>query len=62
MQMSERLLRVPDVARILGLDGAEVYALIDRRELRAGKGPDGLVYVPERAVEDYRRRHATSSP
>lgn len=61
MEMNERLLRIPDVARILGLDGAEVYALIDRRELEAGKGSDGLVYVRERAVEDYRRRGATTS-
>lgn len=39
--MSERLLRVPEVARVLGLDGPEVYQLIETGKLRAGKGADG---------------------
>ena len=56
MEMSERFLRVPEAARALNLDGTEVYALIDRGELRAGKGADGLVYVSERAIEEYRQR------
>jgi predicted DNA-binding transcriptional regulator AlpA len=56
----EVLLRVPEAARRLGLDGVVVYDLIARRELFAGKGKDGLVYVPESAIEDYKRRHTTS--
>jgi len=56
MAMSERLFRVPEIARELALEGPEVYALIDRGELRASKGPDGLVYVTESALEDYRRQ------
>lgn len=43
MAMSERLLRVPEVARVLDVDGTQVYALIDGGELKAGKGRDGLV-------------------
>lgn len=46
--MSENLLRVPEVARRLGMDGIEVYTLIERGELPAGKGEDGLVYVTSR--------------
>ncbi len=61
MSMSERLLRVPEVARALDLEGEAVYGLIERGELRAGKGQDGLVYVPERALEEYRRRKAAAS-
>jgi hypothetical protein len=53
-------MRVPEVARRLDLDGAEVYALINRGELRAGKGRDGLVYVSEKAVEHFRRRRPTA--
>jgi hypothetical protein len=59
--MSERLLRIPEVARVLGLDGPDVYGLIERGELEAGKGADGLVYVSERALRDYRERHAKTS-
>lgn len=61
MTMSERLLRVPEVARALGVDGAEVYTLIDRGEVKAVRGPDGLVYVSERALAEYGRRSAASS-
>jgi len=58
----ERLLRVPEVARRLGLDGVIVYDLIAHGELAAGKGKDGLVYVRESALEDYQRSHpATAS-
>ena len=38
MAMSERLLRVPEVARTLGVEGTEVFRLIERGELAAGKG------------------------
>ena len=61
MAMDDRFLRVPEVARALDLDGKDVYVLIERGELQAGKGADGLVYVPEQAVQDYLRRHATAS-
>jgi predicted DNA-binding transcriptional regulator AlpA len=54
---NEPLLRVPEAARRLGLDGVVVYDLIARGDLFAGKGKDGLVYVPESAVDDYLRRH-----
>jgi hypothetical protein len=56
---SGKALRPPEVARLLDLDGPEVYDLIIRGELAAGKGKDGMVYVRESAVEDYRRRHPT---
>ncbi len=62
MEMTDQPLRVPEVARRLGLDGPVVYDLIATGELSAGKGKDGLVYVRESAVEDYRRRRpATAS-
>jgi hypothetical protein len=60
MTMHDRLLRVPEAARVLGLDGEVVYSLIDRGELDGRKGPDGLVYVPEQAIEAYRQRKATT--
>jgi len=59
--MTERAVRVPEAARRLHVEGPDVYLLIERGELRAGKGPDGLVYVPEASIEDYRRRQAQSS-
>lgn len=59
--MSERLLRVPEVARTLGIDGTEVYRLIEQGELQAGKGQDGLVYVPEGALREYEERRARAS-
>ena len=52
--MSERLFRVPEVARTLGVEGTEVYRLIERGELAAGKGSDGLVYVTADAPQTYR--------
>ena len=57
MEMVDQALRIPEVARRLGLDGPVVYDLIARGELAAGKGADGLVYVRESALEDYMRRH-----
>lgn len=48
----ESALRVPEVARRLGIDGAEVYRLISDGELAAGKGADGLVYVIEEALAE----------
>lgn len=60
MSMSDELLRVPEVARRLGLDGVIVYNLIANGELEAGKGKDGMVYVRVSAVEGYQRRHAAA--
>lgn len=56
--MVDQPLRIPEVARRLGLDGPVVYDLISNGELAAGKGEDGLVYVRESALEDYEGRHA----
>jgi hypothetical protein len=53
--MSDQLLRIPEVARRLGIDGTDVYKLIESGALLAGKGEDGLVYVTEDAVSAYRR-------
>jgi predicted DNA-binding transcriptional regulator AlpA len=58
MSMLERALRVPEVARRLGVDGAEVYGLILDGELPAAKGEDGLVYVTAEALEEFQHRHA----
>ena len=61
MTMSDEALRVPEVARRLGIDGTEVYDLIFRGELAAGKGADGLVYVRASALDDYVRRHPAAA-
>ena len=58
--VTERLLRVPEVARALGIDGPGVYHLIDAGNLHAGKGDDGLVYVSEQALRDYQERQASA--
>jgi predicted DNA-binding transcriptional regulator AlpA len=58
--MAERLLRVPEVARELGIDGVEVYGLIDAGTLEAGKDAAGLVSVPESAVRAYQREHSAA--
>jgi hypothetical protein len=62
MSMSDELLRVPEVARRLGLDGVVVYDLIANGELEAGKGKDGMVYVRVSAVEEYQRPHDAKAP
>lgn len=61
MSVNDELLRVPEVARRLGIDGVAVYGLIDSGELAAGKGADGLVYVTESALQDYERHHAAAA-
>lgn len=61
MTMRDRLLRPPEVARRLAVEGTEVYRLIETGELYAGKGRDGLVYVPEEALRDYEQRQAKAS-
>jgi predicted DNA-binding transcriptional regulator AlpA len=61
MSVTDEALRVPEVARRLGIDGTEVYDLIAIGELAAGKGADGLVYARESAIEDYLRRHPATT-
>ena len=46
---------------MLGIDGIDVYGLIERRELEGRKGPDGLVYVTDDALRAYLDRQATAS-
>src|SRR4029079_8495620 len=58
MNMS-RLLRVPEAARRLHIDGVQVYRMSEQGALRAGKGQDGFVYVHEDSVADY---EAAASP
>jgi hypothetical protein len=59
--VNDELLRIPEVARRLRIEGVAVYGLIDRGELSAGKGDDGLVYVTESALQDYERHHAAAA-
>lgn len=54
-------LRVPEVARRLGIDGVVVYRLIESGELEGRKGKDGFVYVREDALAEYQASHAPSS-
>ena len=61
MPMTDPALRVPEVARLLEMDGTDVYELILQGDLAAGKGKDGLVYVRESALDDYERRHAATA-
>ena len=59
--MTDQLLRVPEVAQRLGMDGAVVYLLIADGALPAGKGADGMVYVSVDAVEAFAHQQATSA-
>ena len=43
VDLRDQMLRVPEVARRLGIDGPLVYGLIAAGKLAAGKGDDGLV-------------------
>jgi hypothetical protein len=61
MHVNERAMSVPEVARALGIDGTEVYGLIERGELEGRKGRDGLVYVTEEALQTYGERQAQAS-
>ncbi len=61
MKVTRRALRVPATARRLGIDGVDVYRLIDRGELEAAKGPDGLVWVLESSIERYELAHAPAA-
>ena len=51
--MRDDAVRVPEAARRLGLDGAEVYRLIASGEGAAGEGADRLVYVLPHAIARY---------
>ncbi len=57
MCVADQAMRVPEVARRLGIDGTDVYDLIFRGELAAAKCKNGLVCVRESDLEDYQRRH-----
>ena len=57
----DKVLRVPEVARRLHLEGVVVYDLITTGELAAGKGEDGLVYVRESVLEEYQRRQSATA-
>jgi hypothetical protein len=46
-------LRSPEVARRLGLPGAQVYELIFSGDLDGRPDDDGIVYVTEASVEAY---------
>jgi predicted DNA-binding transcriptional regulator AlpA len=59
--MGDQLLRIPEVARRLGIDGTDVYRLIERGALDAGKGADGLVHVRESALESYVQENTAAS-
>ena len=50
-------LRSPEVARRLGVDGADVYRLLFAGELEGAPGSDGLVYISEASVEAYLNRY-----
>ncbi len=60
MTVNDELLRVPEIARRLGIEGPAVYGLIQSGELVAGKGRDGLVYVADSALQEYQRHLAAS--
>ncbi len=49
------------MARRLNIDGPKVYLLIKDRRLFAGKGPDGLVYVPESAIQQFKDEQAATA-
>ena len=61
MPMTDRAISVPEVARRLAMQGPDVYELIVRGELTAGKGIDGLVYVRESVLNDYERTHTATA-
>ena len=50
-------LRSTEVARRLGLDGADAYRLLFVGELDGGPGSDGLVYFSEASVDAYLDRY-----
>lgn len=57
IEVANARLRSPEVARRIGIDGADVYRLVFAGELDGGPEKDGLVYVTEASVERYLERH-----
>ena len=60
MGVAPHRLTVPEVARRLGIPGADVYQLIFAGELEGGPNRDGAVNVSAEALAAYQRR--TSPP
>jgi len=56
--MEDELLTTPQVARILGIDGREVYDLIFAGELDGKPDRTGQVKIAASEVERYRLAHA----
>ena len=56
VELASAGLRSTEVARRLGIDGADVYRLLFAGELDGGPGSDGLVYVSEASVDAYLER------
>ena len=50
-------LRSPEVARRLGIDGADVYKLIFAGELDGRPDKEGIVYITEASVDGYLAAH-----
>ena len=60
MVMTNELLTLPEVARQLHVTLDEALQLVETRELPAGRGEDGGVYVRRRDVEAYQATKATA--
>lgn len=56
-EVASARLRSPEVARQLGLDGADVYRLLFAGELKGGPDPDGVVYFEAASVNAYLANH-----
>lgn len=54
-------LRSPEVARRLGLSGAEVYQLIFSGQLDGRPDREGIVYVTETSVTAYLQAHGAGN-
>ena len=54
-------LRSPEVAKLLGLNGEEVYRLIFAGELDGRPDEDGMVGVTRVSVDVYLREHGRGS-
>lgn len=52
-----KYVRVPIAARMLQM-GSEIYECIARKELDAGRGPDGMIYVPIEALRAFQEARA----
>lgn len=54
-------LRTPEVARRLGISGAEVYRLIFGGDLTGRPDDEGIVRVTRTSVEEYLRRRGRTA-